>query len=120
MSPSSRNTSKPLAPVQRERERADARPARPADREAGGERPHDVGEQGAAQVRRAGVQRKREQDPRRREAVVHPALGGEAEAHRVALGDAADLHVGGEHRIGRRDDRPEEEIHSPRRRPRRW
>jgi hypothetical protein len=117
MSPSSKERleafGRALAPVQRERERADTRSARPADRQAGGQGPHDVGEHGAAKARGAGIQRERQQDPGRGEAVVHPALGGEAEAHRVALGDAPDLHVGGEHGVGRRNDRREQERARP-------
>ena len=50
-----------------------------------------------------------EQDERERGAVVEPGLAGQREAQPVAIGRLGDLHVGGEHRIGRREDAAEQD-----------
>jgi hypothetical protein len=49
-----------------------------------------------------------EHHQRESRAVVHAGLAGEREAELVAVAGMADLNVGGEHRVGGRDDRPEQ------------
>ena len=87
--------------------------------QAGDDADHDLADQvpadpleGPAGHRALGRQQDRGVHERERQAVVEPGLGGQGEPELVGLVDlvvaglrAGDLHVGGEHRVGRRERR---------------
>src|SRR5450755_1479793 len=63
---------------------------------------------GAAEIVQA-EQAEAEQHEGKRRAVVEPGLASQGEAQAVAVAGLGHLHVGGEHRVGRREDAAEED-----------
>ncbi len=89
-----------------EHEPADGR----AEQRADGDAPDGVeGEPAPAGVADVAQteQAQAEQHDGERSAVVEPGLAGEREAQSVAVAGLGDLHVGREHRVGRREDAAE-------------
>ena len=82
-----------------------------ADRESAADGPCDVDDPPAPSARAQLVQSEQSQsqhDEGERGSVVQSALAGEPEAQAIAIVGVRDLHIRGEYRIGRRQDRAEQ------------
>ena len=98
--------------AQVEHELADRGAEDGADADAGGHRPEHVDREPAPAEAADVVQPEQaeaEQHERKGGAVVEAGLAGEGEAEPVAVARLGDLHVGGEHRVGRREDAAEQD-----------
>ena len=90
---------------------AHAEAEQPADRQPTADGPQHVDRPPAPAPIAQVVQRQQaqaEHDERERRAVVQAALAGQAEAQAVAVAGFVDLHLRGQHRVGRREDGAEQ------------
>ena len=106
-----------VAAAQVHHQAAGGRAEQAADRNPGNGRPQQVDRPPAGCTRAQVVQAQQaepEHHERERRAIVQPALAGQAEADAVRVRPGLRAHVGGQHRIGRRQDRPQQHCRAQR------